>query len=113
MIGFEIFVFGLLGVVLFRKRNVLGLVFGLLAGYVLYGFTLPHQIMTHDYYHLVLIPIIAICLSPIARLVFETSAQSPIARMAMTSILVFTVSAQLWNVRADLDRRDYHAEIKG
>ena len=113
MIGFEIFVFGLLGVVLFRKRNVLGLVFGLLAGYVLYGFALPYQIMTHDYYYLMLIPIIAIYLSPIARLVLESSAQSLIARIAMALILLFAVSAQLWNVRADLDRRDYHAEIKG
>jgi len=113
VIGFEIFVFGLLGVVLFRKRNVLGLVFGLLVGYVLYGFALPYQIMTHDYYHLMLIPIIAMCLSPIAGLVLESSAKSSVARIATALILLFAVSAQVWNVRADLDRRDYRAEIKG
>lgn len=32
---------------------------GLWAGYLLYGFTLPHQTMTHSYYHIQLTPIVA------------------------------------------------------
>lgn len=42
------------------RRKVL---YGLLAGYLVYGFTLPHQTMTHNYYHIQLTPVVAWCLA--------------------------------------------------
>lgn len=40
-------------------------------GYGLYGLFLPYQMYTHSYYHLMLVPIIALSLVPISRAVLE------------------------------------------
>ena len=44
---------------------------GLWAGYILYGFTLPHQTMTHSYYHIQLTPVVAWSLACGAAWVFS------------------------------------------
>jgi hypothetical protein len=46
-----------------RGRNR-ALLLGLWLGYVLYGLFFPYQIGTHDYYHLMLVPIVALSMIP-------------------------------------------------
>jgi hypothetical protein len=52
-----------------RGRSLLGV--GLLLGYVGYSATFTWHAMTHDYYQVPLIPIIAICLAPLAGAVLQ------------------------------------------
>lgn len=49
----------IVGWLLFSKGTGRWLLTGLWVGYIFYGFTLPHQTMTHSYYHIQLAPVIA------------------------------------------------------
>ncbi len=63
-----VFFAAVLGVFLFSKKGR-AVVMGLWAGYFLLGFTFPFQIVTHDYYSLLLVPIAAVSLAPYAELI--------------------------------------------
>lgn len=60
-----------LGWLVFSKGTGRWMLTGLWAGYILYGFTLPHQTMTHSYYHIQLTPVIAWSLACGAAWVFS------------------------------------------
>jgi hypothetical protein len=62
--GLAIILLALVGVIISKSRNRVFLI-GMWAGYFVYGLTLPYQMYTHNYYHLLLIPIIAISLLPV------------------------------------------------
>lgn len=47
------------------------LLIALWIGYILYGFFLPYQMYTHSYYHLMLVPIVALSLAPISYYILE------------------------------------------
>ena len=53
----------LAGFALSRRGLGRKMLIGLLVGYVVYGFTLPHQTMTHNYYHIQFTPVVAWCLA--------------------------------------------------
>jgi hypothetical protein len=60
-----------LGVLFFAKGKSRWMLWGLWIGYAIYGFTLPHQTMTHNYYHIQLIPIVAWSLAFTAQWVMD------------------------------------------
>jgi hypothetical protein len=49
-----------------RSRSLLA---GLWVGYILYGLFLPYQMDTHSYYHLQLVPLVAISMTPVLQMV--------------------------------------------
>lgn len=51
---------------LLYPRRARGLMLGLWLGYFLIGISFPYQIYTHDYYSLILVPIVAMSLAPVA-----------------------------------------------
>jgi uncharacterized membrane protein len=55
---------GLLGLSLIQKGLAQALVIGLAVGYFLFGLTFTYHMSTHPYYHIQLIPIVALCLAP-------------------------------------------------
>ena len=57
---------GLLGLLLVNERRTRIFLYGLWSGYLLYGLFFDYHVATHDYYHLPLIPIIAVSLAPLA-----------------------------------------------
>ncbi|HKJ28420.1 MAG TPA: hypothetical protein VJ965_12330, partial [Anaerolineales bacterium] len=60
------FLVGLAGIVLARRNNDRLLLFGWWAGYFIYGMLFIYYTWTHDYYHLPMVPLIAVSLSPTA-----------------------------------------------
>lgn len=65
VMGYSPLVAGILGIFLCRAgipRTTMG---ALWAGYVLLGLVFTYHIHTHDYYHLVLIPVVALSLAPV------------------------------------------------
>ncbi len=48
------------------------LLLALWIGYLLYGISLPYQMYTHTYYHLMLVPIVALSLVPVSRAVLTS-----------------------------------------
>ncbi len=67
----------LIGVALIPKTKDRLLVLGLWVGYVLFGLTFPYPITTHEYYSIMLIPVVGISLAAVGRLVFDTLAKMP------------------------------------
>jgi 4-amino-4-deoxy-L-arabinose transferase-like glycosyltransferase len=68
LMGLAVLLLALLGVGLSRGRNRVMLL-GLWIGYFLYGLFYPYQMYTHNYYHLGLIPIIALSLLPVIEII--------------------------------------------
>jgi len=70
IMGLAALLAGLVGVLIAQPR-ARALLLGLWAGYIIYGLFLPYQMYTHNYYHLQLIPIIALSLVPVVELVLD------------------------------------------
>jgi hypothetical protein len=55
----------LVGVIMAKGRNR-AMLAGMWLGYIGYGFFLPYQMTSHSYYHLQLVPLVALSLTPVA-----------------------------------------------
>lgn len=89
-------------------------IFGLWAGYALFGLYFNYHISTHDYYSLPLIPIVALSLAPLADLFFTKlrSMLKPPSSAAVITVLLFGIFASLWNTRSQMNSVDYHPEAQ-
>jgi hypothetical protein len=67
-VGFTAFVLALLGCMLLRPGLPRALLLGWWAGYVAFCLTFNYHIATHDYYHLQLVPLVALSLGPLVPL---------------------------------------------
>ena len=86
---------------------------GIWVGYICYGLTLPYQMYTHSYYHIQLIPIVALGLVPIIETVaVRISRESRWLKAALIAVVVFAIGYQAWIARSDLvaQAADYRRE---
>lgn len=67
----------LIGVALIPKIKDRFLVLSLWCGYELFGLSFPYPIQTHEYYSIMLIPVVGISLAGIGKIVFDTLAKVP------------------------------------
>jgi hypothetical protein len=87
------------------------LLIGAWAGYIVYGITLPHQTTTHSYYHIQLVPIIALSLAPLFQLLVRRIARLPRPWPALSGVvLAATLLFAAWTVRSTLLGVDYRDE---
>ncbi len=87
------------------------LLISLWAGYVLYGLTLPFQMYTHSYYHVQLIPIIALGLaSALNPLIESVAVQSLVGRVGFIALIVAVIGYQSWVARSVLIAEDFRYE---
>ena len=87
------------------------LLIGLWAGYLLYGLTLPFQMYTHSYYHIQLIPILALGLaSAVNPLVDRVSGQGWGWRVGIIVLAVVVIGYQSWVARSVLIAEDFRHE---
>jgi hypothetical protein len=87
------------------------LLISLWVGYLLYGLTLPFQMYTHSYYHIQLIPIVALGLAAALNPLFESAAvQSGVGRVGFILLMVVVVGYQSWVARSVLVAEDFHHE---
>lgn len=111
--GFVVVLAGMVGVLLFRRRALRGLGVGLWLGYAAYALTFPYHTITHDYYQLPLIGIVAVSLVPLAGALLQAVDRLENRRMVQTAIValvVFGVLFKVWDARVILARRDYRGE---
>jgi hypothetical protein len=110
LMGFIALLLGLVGVVISKRRNQ-ALLLGLWAGYILYGLLLPYQIATHSYYHLQLVPILALSLTPIAQLLLEyLMKQARVWRIVFAGLTACLVVYFSWQALIPLYTEDYRDE---
>jgi len=112
-VGYGSILGSFLGLLLFVSPARRAYGFGLWLGYVLYGMTFPYHIITHSYYHLPLIPIVALSLAPLAAVALRPLTNlKPITlvRLAFLGILFVGIIGKVWDVRTDLVSQDYRHE---
>jgi len=104
---------GLLAFFLGKDNRLRSFMFGLWGAYLLYGLFFDYHVATHDYYHLPLIPIVAISLGPLGDWFFARLTESTVhryQRSAVYVILLFGLFSVVWGVRNQLKSVDYRPE---
>ena len=87
------------------------LLISLWVGYVLYGLTLPFQMYTHSYYHIQLIPIVALGLAAVLNpLVESVATQSGVGRAGFIALVIAVIGYQAWIARSVLVAEDFRHE---
>ncbi len=111
--GFVPLLLALLGTFLFPTRQFRWLWIGLGFGYIVYGMFFPYHFLTHDYYHLPLVLILAIGLMPSADVFLGRLGElnSRPVQAAVTGLLLLAVGMKMWDVRNTLVVADYREEI--
>lgn len=105
---------GLLGLLLARDRAVRALLIGLWVAYLLFGLIFDYHIATHDYYHLPLIPIVALSLAPSAEAFIGWLAgltSGKWLRLPVYGVLLYAVLGVTWESRAALKAVDYRPQV--
>lgn len=65
VVTLSIFFLGLVGLLYLKRGFAKSLLLGLWGGYFVFGLTVTYHVSTHDYYHLMLIPIAALSAAPV------------------------------------------------
>jgi 4-amino-4-deoxy-L-arabinose transferase-like glycosyltransferase len=110
LFGLTVIVLSLAGTLLAAPR-ARWLLISLWVGYALYGLTLPFQMYTHSYYHVQLIPIIALGLAVAVNPLVESAAGTGGVRSAsLLALIVMVFGYQAWVARSVLMAESFRHE---
>ena len=110
LFGLTVIFLSLAGAVLAPAR-LRWLLISLWIGYLFYGLTLPFQMYTHSYYHIQLIPVIALGLASVLNPLFESvSTQSWFGRVGFITLIIAVIGYQSWAARSILVAEDFRQE---
>ena len=110
LFGLTMIFLGIAGALIATPR-LRWLLISLWIGYLLYGLTLPFQMYTHSYYHIQLVPIIALGLAAALNpLVESVAVQGQAGRVGFIALIVAVIGYQSWVARSVLAAEDFHHE---
>jgi 4-amino-4-deoxy-L-arabinose transferase-like glycosyltransferase len=110
LVGYTALILSLAGILLAASRPR-ALLIGLWVGYLIYGFFLPYQIHTHNYYSLQLVPIVALSLSPaVQRATDWLSGRQPIWQLLAAGISLLILAYFSYVAAGILRGQDYRGE---
>ncbi len=115
VVGFGALILALLGALMFRRRGTSALATGMWCGYVVYGLAFIYHMRTHDYYQLLLVPLVAMSLGPVSAQVLDRLDQIAGHRMiraGVWSILALALVLALGVAGTQLARVDFHHEVR-
>lgn len=113
VVGLEIFLTGLAGLLVFPKKRWHGLLLGLLLGYFAYGFVLPYHISTHDYYQMPLLAFTALGLAALfANIIDNLPRRNWYALGSIALVLTAFMLLKTWDSRVAFKKVDYHNETR-
>lgn len=108
--GFSVILLAFVGLIIASPRNK-ALLCGLWAGYFIYGLTLPYQMYTHNYYHLQLVPILALSLTGVGQILVERlSEQSKPWKVVLVGVSLVAVIFPCWVAISTLKAEDFRKE---
>ncbi|GAB4580920.1 MAG: hypothetical protein Fur0022_36640 [Anaerolineales bacterium] len=113
VVGGFVILLGGVGIFFWQSKTgrVIALSWGV--GYVVYGLAFPYHIITHDYYHLPLIPLISFSLAPlVARGIQWLQTRSHFLQLGLVLLVFGWVSFQLWEAGRELARKNYRSEAE-
>jgi hypothetical protein len=106
-------IIGLIAFFLIKKKEYRVFYGCLWLGYLLFGFTFAYHIYTHNYYHLPLIPMVAIGFGVMFEVVFrklEEINSQWLPRLLIAGILMVSIGICAFKVRSDLLEASYRHE---
>ncbi len=110
LFGLTVLFLGIAGALIAPSR-MRWLLVGLWIGYLLYGLTLPFQMFTHSYYHIQLIPLIALGLAVVLNPLTESVAGMGGVRTAVfVALVIAIIGYQAYAARSVLIAEDFHHE---
>ena len=111
--GFAAMFAALVGILLYPTNRECFIAIGLWLGYIAYGFTFPYNFITHDYYHLPIILVVAFGLIPVADFLVRSVIEKKgwVWKAAFVGILLFGVMMQMWVSRNSMAAVNYRADI--
>jgi 4-amino-4-deoxy-L-arabinose transferase-like glycosyltransferase len=111
--GFAAMFAALVGILLYPMNRQRFIAIGLWAGYIAYGFTFPYHFITHNYYHLPIIIVVAFGLIPVTDFLVRQVTQKNgwFWRAAFVGILLLGVFMKMWESRNSMAVADYRADI--
>jgi hypothetical protein len=101
VIGITYFVGGLFGVLMVREGLLRALLIGLWCSYFVFGLVFTYHVHTHDYYHLQLIPLVALSLGPVGVQIAKNVSQVALelhTREAVLGILLLAAVVSLLTI---------------
>jgi len=112
--GLGVVMLALVGSALVKDKPYQRLLAGWWLGYVFYGLVFPYHIWTHDYYHLPLVPIVALSLAPLGTAAFQAAKEMTTSRRLSTIViglaLLIYSATNIWNARVALASEDFRQE---
>jgi len=111
--GFGTLLAALVGLLLLKDKGKRGLLAGMWLGYAAYSMTFAYHTLTHDYYQLPLIFIIAASLTVLASEILGRIAEVERGiwvRIVVMIVLLVGASFKAWDVRVNLARDDYRGD---
>lgn len=113
VIGLEIFLAGLVGLIVFPKKRWRGLLLGLLLGYFTYGFVLPYHISTHDYYQMPLLAFTALGLGALFDYIISNLPRKNWYSLGTIALVLSAFMVlKTWDSRVAFKKVDYHNETR-
>jgi 4-amino-4-deoxy-L-arabinose transferase-like glycosyltransferase len=110
LIGWWALILALAGIILATSRYRT-LLLGWWLGYVAYGLVLPYQMYTHSYYHLQLVPLVALSIVPVAQAFLERILKLGKAWQIVGAVLGLVVLAYFsWQALIPFYSRNYRNE---
>jgi len=110
---FEMVLAAILGIFVIRRRTCRALLLAQWIGYIAYGMALSHHISTHDYYHLLIFPAVALGLAGLGEAVISRLTVPALAgRVAAASLLVAGLVVNGYDARNTLKRYDAASEAR-
>jgi len=113
IVGFAAMFLSMAGILLFHMNGPRFLVVGAWLGYIVFGFAFPFHFISHEYYHLPLIPIVAIGLIPVADLLVRqvTVQKGWLPRAMFAGLLLLGVAMKMWEARNSMVINQYRHEV--
>ncbi len=115
VVGYYPIVIALLGFFFLSEKKSKVFFFCMWLGYLLYGFMFAYHIYTHDYYHLPLIPIIALGFGFVAAQLFNLLENRPLhwlSRILVMLLFLFAVGLNVMKSRGDMVGESFRHEAK-
>jgi len=98
---------GFIGMLIAVPKNR-ALLAGFWAGYIFLGFLFPHHIITHDYYHLPLVGLVSLSMTPLIEVVLQKILDQQIVfRIAFIVVVLVFFGYNGWIGRSILVGQDY------
>ncbi len=109
-IGFHWLLIALVGTFLIPNKAYRWLLLFGWVGYFIYGMTFSYHIITHDYYQLPLVPLVAIGLSAVGDSLLRNLHSKKVASIVVAVIVLFVIITTAWDIRVQLKKDDYRHE---